>query len=65
MTGLLIGIMLVIIIGVSVVIPVLYEVTDATLSCATGTTRTILNFFPMIVAVILLAAVAGVLNFMG
>jgi len=51
-----IGIMIAVIVGVGVAIPVILEVIEN--SSITGTTATILNFIPLLIAVVLLVAVA-------
>jgi len=56
LSGAFIGIMIAVIIGVGVAIPVVVEtVANASL---TGTTATILNYLPLLMAVVLLVAVA-------
>lgn len=56
LSGAFIGIMIAVIIGVGVAIPVVIEILNN--SSVTGTTRTILNYIPLLIAVVLLVAVA-------
>ncbi|GAG83942.1 unnamed protein product, partial [marine sediment metagenome] len=51
LTGALISIMIAVIVGVGVAIPVVLEVIANT--SVTGTTLTILNFIPLLIAVVL------------
>lgn len=60
LTGALIGVMVAVIIGVPVVINVVYQTLDG--GCATGTTRTILNFLPLLIAVVILVAVVALIR---
>jgi len=56
LSGAFIGIMIAVIIGVGVAIPVVTQTIDNT--TLTGTTLTILNYLPLLMAVVLLVAVA-------
>ena len=56
LAGAFIGIMIAAIIGVGIAIPVIYDVIEN--SSVTGMTRTILDYIPLLTAVVLLVAVA-------
>ena len=56
LSGAFIGIMIAVIIGVGITIPVVLETIDN--ASITGTTGTILNYVPLLLAVVLLVAVA-------
>jgi hypothetical protein len=55
----MIGIMVAIIVGVGVAIPVIDETVEN--ASLTGTTATIVNYLPLLLAVVLLVAVAGLI----
>lgn len=56
LSGAFIGIMIAVIIGVGIAIPVVVDTVDN--SSVTGTTKTILNYIPLLMAVVMLVAVA-------
>lgn len=57
MTGALIGLMIVIIIGVSVTLTVVNDVINS--ADLNGTTGTIVSYFPLLIAVVILVAIVG------
>lgn len=60
LVGAFIGIMVAVIVGVGVAIPVIQEtITNASLS---GTTLTVVNLLPLLLAVVLLVAIAGLIS---
>ena len=59
LVGAFIGIMVAVIVGVGVAIPVIQDtITNASLS---GTTLTVVNLLPLLLAVVLLVAIAGLI----
>lgn len=59
LVGALIGVMVAVIVGVGVAIPVIQDtIVNASL---TGTTLTVVNLLPLLIAVVLLVSIAGLI----